>query len=291
MIRTIKNEFLTVEINDVGAELYSVKSNKTGIEYLWQGDEKYWSGRAPVLFPICGRLFEGKYTFDGKTYEMNIHGIARRAQFSSQSIAQNSAEFTLCSGENTKKIYPFDFEFKVIFTLKDNRLEITYSVKNKGKADMPFSFGAHPAFNVPFDSGEKFEDYYLEFGADTLEKIRLSDRGLYLGKTEEFLLKDRKLHLTHDLFDNDALFFKTENGSVKLKSNKNDKCIEVIYDDMTSVGVWHKPKTDAPFVCIEPWHGIPADDGITDDFKTKRDMLTLQPTKEYRNTYSIEIFE
>ena len=291
MVKTIKNEYLTVKINEVGAELYSIKSNKTGTEYLWQGDEKYWSGRSPVLFPICGRLFEGKYICDGKIYEMANHGIARRTEFSSHSISDASAEFTLCSDENTKKIYPFDFEFKVIFALKNNRLEITYSVKNKGKTDMPFSFGAHPAFNVPFGGDEQFEEYYLEFGADTLEKILLSSNGLYLGKTEKFLLEDKKLWLTHDLFDNDALFFKTKSGSVKLKSAKNDKCIEVIYDDMTSVGVWHKPKTDAPYVCIEPWHGIPADEGKTDDFATKRDMLTIKPEQEYGNTYVIKISE
>ena len=63
MIQTIENEFLIVQINDTGAELVSLKSKKTGIEYLWQGDAKYWKGRSPVLFPICGRLYKGKYTF------------------------------------------------------------------------------------------------------------------------------------------------------------------------------------------------------------------------------------
>ena len=76
-MQRIENEFLTVDVNENGAELWSIKSKKTGIEYLWQGNAEYWKGRAPILFPICGRLFEGKYFYDGKEYAMPIHGIAK----------------------------------------------------------------------------------------------------------------------------------------------------------------------------------------------------------------------
>ena len=291
MILKIKNEYLTAEINENGAELSSLKSNKSGTEYRWQGDAKYWTGRSPVLFPICGRLFEGKYTYGGKTYEMANHGIVRHADFSSEKLSDVSVELTYLANEESKKIYPFDFEFKVKFALNGNAIEVTYSVKNTGVKDLPFSFGAHPAFNVPFNKDEKFEDYYLEFKSDELEKILLSERGLYLCKTEKYPLKDGKLGLKHELFDNDASFFKTNCGSVKLKSVKNDSSLEVSYEDMTCVGVWHKPKTDAPYVCIEPWHGIPADEGKTDDFSSKRDMITLKPEEEYENTYVIKINE
>ena len=161
MILKIKNEYLTAEINENGAELSSLKSNKSGTEYRWQGDAKYWTGRSPVLFPICGRLFEGKYTYGGKTYEMANHGIVRHADFSSEKLSDVSVELTYLSSEESKKIYPFDFEFKVKFTLNENAIEVTYSVKNTGVKDLPFSFGAHPAFNVPFNKDEKLEDYYL----------------------------------------------------------------------------------------------------------------------------------
>ena len=56
----LKNGTLTATVESYGAELRSVV--KDGAEYLWQGDPAYWAGRAPVLFPICGRLVEGKYT-------------------------------------------------------------------------------------------------------------------------------------------------------------------------------------------------------------------------------------
>ena len=291
MIKTIENKYLTAEINETGAELYSIKSKKTGREYIWQGDPAYWSGRSPVLFPICGRLFQGKYTYCGKEYEMPIHGITKGVDFKSQKISENSVEFTLVSDENTKKQYPFEFEFTVRFALKKNSLLITYFVKNKDGKEMPFSFGAHPAFNVPFYDGGKFEDCFIEFSKNELDKVILSDSGLNLNKTEKFSLKDKKLYLKHDLFDNDAWFFAIKKGKTKLKSDKTPDFIEVSYNDMTCLGLWHMPKTDAPYVCIEPWHGIPCDEGKVDDFNNKRQTLRLSPNKTFKNTYSIKIKE
>ena len=65
MLYSIENDRLRVEINDIGAELYSIKDKADGFEYLWQGDPQYWSGRAYNLFPICGRITEGRYTYKG----------------------------------------------------------------------------------------------------------------------------------------------------------------------------------------------------------------------------------
>ena len=81
MIWTIKNEFLEVQVNDYGAELWSIKGLKTNTEYLWQGEKPYWGDRATVIFPICGRLYQGKYTYKGKTYEMIIHGFAKKMNY------------------------------------------------------------------------------------------------------------------------------------------------------------------------------------------------------------------
>ena len=95
MIRKIENEYLSIEINEKGAELYSIKSKSTGIEYLWQGNPEFWGGRSTVLFPICGRLFGGKYTYNGVEYEMPIHGIAKLFDFTVNNFSDNSIEFVL----------------------------------------------------------------------------------------------------------------------------------------------------------------------------------------------------
>ena len=101
----------------------------------------------------------------------------------------------------------------------------------------------------------------------------------------------KKLPLSHSLFYNGALFFETETDKVKLKSSKSKTSIEVSYKDMTCLGLWHKPKTYAPYVCIEPWHGIPSTDGVVDDFSTKNHMIKLKANKRYNNSYTIKIVE
>ena len=93
MIRKIENDCLSVEINEKGAELFSIKSKKTGIEYLWQGNPEFWKDRATILFPICGRLFGGKYTYNGVEYEMPIHGIAKLFEFNAKSLSNTEIEF------------------------------------------------------------------------------------------------------------------------------------------------------------------------------------------------------
>lgn len=291
MIKKIENENLIVEINEIGAGLYSIKSKKTGIEYLWQGNPTYWSGRAPILFPICGRLYGGKYVYKGKEYEMPIHGIVKTSEFDTSKKSDKEIKFILRSNDNTKKQYPFDFEFEVRYSLNGDSLEITYYVKNNDSKEMPFSLGSHPAFNVPFNSGETFEDYYIEFGKDVLDKIVLSDKCFYMGETQQYSLKDKKLDLQHNIFDNDALFFVMNTDKVKLKSKSKENYIEVSFNDMTCLGLWHTPKTDAPYVCIEPWHGIPSDEGKIDNLDTKRQTIKIQHDKTYQNTFVIKISE
>ena len=75
---TLKNEYLTIAVNPMGAELFSVKSNADDHEYLWQGDPTVWNGRSPILFPIAGRLKSDSYRYQGKFYCLPKHGFARR---------------------------------------------------------------------------------------------------------------------------------------------------------------------------------------------------------------------
>lgn len=291
MISKIENEFLSVEINSLGAEVFSIKSKKTDIEYLWQGNPEFWKSRSTVLFPVCGRIFGGYYTYNNKKYEMPIHGFSKLFEFSANVISASEICFTLRSNEQTLAYYPFDFVFKITYKLDKSALLTKYNVQNVSNCDMYFSYGAHPGFNVPFNNAERFTDYYLEFSNSELEKLVFSDTCFNTGKTEKMALSGNKLNLSHDLFDNDAIFIKTNEGAVKLKSAKSSNYIEVSYKDMTCLGLWHKPKSDAPYVCIEPWHGVPSFDGVIDELTTKNQTLKLAPNKEYQNEYVIKIFE
>ena len=291
MIRKIENECLAVEINERGAELFSLKSKRTGREFLWQGDPKYWSGRSTVLFPICARLYGGRYFCEGKEYEMPIHGIAKLFDFDARKNGDSEISLTLKSSPETKSYYPFDFEFTVRYALCDSELKTEFEVKNTGEGTMYFSYGGHPGFNVPFSPGESFEDAYLEFSCEELMRLVFSEACFFTGEREKYPLKDGRLPLAHSLFDNDAIFFESEAGAVRLKSQVSGTAIEVSYRDMTALGIWHKPKSDAPYICIEPWHGIPSLDGRVDDLKTKADMIALNVNNSYKNSYKIRVFE
>ena len=294
MLYTIENDKIRVEISDKGAELQSIVGKKTGFEYLWQGDAKYWGNRATVLFPICGRLTEGKYTYEGNTYEMVLHGFARQSVFNV--IAQNKESITLelKSSEDSRKIYPFDFTFRMTYALDGATVKNEFTVINEGEGDLPFSVGGHPGFNVPFADGEAFEDYFITFKEKCApKKLVMSPTCYYTGKDEDFKLKcGKRFDLKHELFANDAIFLKETDHTVSLKSSKNKRAVTVEFSDkLTHVGFWQKPNSDAPYVCIEPWSGVPAYDGIVDDFKTKNLLTHLPAGETYENWFTITITE
>jgi len=293
MIYTIENEQIKVDISDRGAEMMSLVGKKTGFEYLWQGDATYWASRATVLFPICGRLTDGKYTFGGQTYEMILHGFAKLSDFTVVAHNRESITFELVSSEESRKIYPFDFVLRMTYTLDGASVKTAFEVKNPMDAALPFSVGGHPGFNIPFCEGEAFEDYYLEFACKKdCRRLVMSPTCYYTGETEPMVLEDGKiLRLRHELFDNDAIFLEGMCRKVSLKSTKNDRAITVNWDDMTHVGFWQKPHTDAPYVCIEPWHGVPAYDGKIDDFATKNEFIHLPAGEVYHNEFTVTVTE
>ena len=290
----IENEFLKVVISDKGAEMQSIVGKKTGTEYLWQGNEKYWAGRAPIMFPICGRLFDGKYTYEGKEYEMILHGFARFQTFEVIAKSDEAITFELRDNEETRACYPFSFLFRVTFSLDGNNLKNTFYVENENEKDLPFSVGGHPGFNVPFKEGESFDDYYLEFACvKPTSRIHTSDNGFfYAGYDDAYPMENGKIiRLSHELLNNHGMFFTNMCNRVSLKSTKNDKALTMHFEDMTHLGLWHKPESDAPYVCIEPWHGIPATDGKVDDLATKNEMIHLAKGESFSNYLDITIDE
>ena len=288
MLHTLKNGILTVEINDRGAELFSVR--RDGCEYLWQGDPAYWAGRAPNLFPICGRLYEGVYTWESKTYEMILHGFAKVSDFRPVRISDAEMRFVLESDAETKKSYPFDFVFTVSYRLNGNRLETELSVVNTDEGILPFAWGAHPGFNVPLGGEGDFSDYVLEFSEPCSpdELIFSDDLHLNTGKKRAYPLEGgRRLPLSHRIFDTDALFLSRVADTVTLKSEKSARYVTFHYPEFPYLGIWHAPKSDAPYVCIEPWCGLPAYHEVTDDFATKSDMFRILPGESKTARYEI----
>ncbi len=276
----LKNAELTAAFSTMGAEVISVK--RGSCEYIWQGDPTYWKGRAPMLFPICGRLYGGQYTYEGKTYEMACHGFMRNREFRMVDIGDDSITFSLESDAQTRALYPFDFRLTVTHLLQGSSLFTEVTVENTGDEILPAAFGAHPGFNVPLEGNGKFTDYYLEFTEPcSPDEILMTDTCFRTGRNTAYPLRDgKRLPLRHDLFLIDAVFLSRVASGVTLKSDTTERSVTVKYPDMPYIGVWHKPGTEAPYVCIEPWCGMPSYDGQTDDFSTKSDMFRIVPGGE-----------
>lgn len=293
MIYTIENPKFRVSVNTTGAELHSMYSKETKTEYIWQGDSKYWSGRAYNLFPFIGRMYKNTYMYQGEAYTSRAHGIARYFVFTLEERSATRLTLLLKDNEDTLQEYPFHFEFRVFFELEENTLNVRYEVTNTDTKTLICAFGGHPGFNVPFGEGE-FEDYYVEFSEKTsIQRQLLSDSDRFMaGKAIPYALKDGlQMPLQHDLFNHDAVILSNTSRYAFLKCDKESRYIAMKFDDFKYLGIWHPGDTDAPFVCFEPWGALPATDGIIDNLESKADMIHVPAGKTAQASYTIEIHE
>lgn len=283
----LKNDQLTVTFSSHGAEVVSVK--RGNCEYVWQGDPTYWKGKAPMMFPICGKLFGDEYTYGGKTYAMKQHGFLRNSDFDMLDLTDDRITFALRANDETRALYPFEFALTVTHVLEGDTVKTEVCVQNKGEGGLPFTFGAHPGFNVPLDGGGAFEDYYIEFAEPcSPDEISKTDTCLQIGRHRAYPLKDGKiLPLHHGLFDIDSIFFARVADRVTLRSHTTERSVTLTYPQFPYLGIWHAPRSKAPYLCIEPWCGLPSYDGETDDFATKPDMFRLQAGEEKTIVFSI----
>ena len=264
-----------------GAELVSVKAND--IEKMHDG-ESFWNRHSPVLFPIVGKLRNGKTIIEGKEYEMGQHGFARDMEF--EEIGENS--YVLKANEETKAKYPYDFELYISHEVKKNKVITKYKVVNKDSKTMYFGLGGHPAYACEYTSGK----YRLEFEdiEDRLEIYQLED-GL-LKKNPEKLSKffrENRIFLDEKTFEKDALIIKNINSSKIYLKTETKTILAFEFKGFPYLGVWSKP--GAPFVCIEPWQNHTDDVDASGNFVDKESILKLEPNEEFDTEYSVEFFE
>ncbi|MES3017629.1 MAG: aldose 1-epimerase family protein [Bacteroidota bacterium] len=286
---TLENEFLKVQISTTGAQLTSVFNKLNSTEHLWQGNPSIWAFHAPNLFPVVGECFNKEINVDGKAYPMERHGFTRTSEFTIQDCTDIHAKFCLGHSEKTLQAYPYKFNFQVLYDLFDSELRISYKVINRDENSILFSVGAHPAFNIPFFKGEKYEDYYIEFEKEEqLVRHSLSGEGFFNGQTDTVALNDKKINLSKDLFKDGALVFKTlESREVLIKNHKTPNFISVSFPHFEALGIWAAPGAD--FVCIEPWLGYGDNIGGPGEFKNKEGIRTLEHGHVFEVDYTIGI--
>jgi len=278
----LKNERLTVKISKCGAELKSLCCD--GTEYIWPSRLEIWGASAPIMFPICGGLKNDSYTFEGKTYTLQKHGYIRFMDFAVESATETSAVLLHRSNDETKKMFPFDYEFRVLFSLQEKSLCIEYSVYNLGEGTMYFNVGAHEGYFTP----EGIEDYDVIFPkSETLDAYVLY--GNLVSEQRLPIIKDScTLPLYDKYFTVDALVFKDlTSRSAVLRNRKTGKAIRLDFPDAKYFLIWHKPNT--PFICLEPWDGLQDTLDADGELSHKEGITSLASLKEFRYSHTITV--
>jgi aldose 1-epimerase len=118
----------------------------------------------PILFPYPNRVHGGRYRFGGKEFQLPIglapnaiHGFAIDAPWD---VIEHKATETGAVVAGRYQIskqtpamlanWPTDAVLQVRYELSGRRLTMTITVSNPTGRDLPYGFGIHPYFRLPF---------------------------------------------------------------------------------------------------------------------------------------------
>lgn len=269
----IRSDALTAEIAPLGAELQSLR-DRHGRELMWSGDPAFWSGRAPLLFPIVGRLNGDMLRLGDRRYTLDKHGFARRSLFELVAATDNAAHFRLTDSPATHSAYPFAFALDAHFALAGAALHMNVTVTNPDDAELPFSFGYHPAFAWPLPFGAPRGAHAITFAEDEPAPLVQPDAdGLIASEPRQTPVIGNRLVLRDDLFAADALIWKQLRSRRLRYGAPTGPALDIAFPDTDWLGIWSKP--GAGFLCIEPWAGSADDQGFAGDFRTKPGVVRL----------------
>jgi len=273
----LTSPLMSAQIAPLGAELVRLADTE-GRELLWNGDPAFWSGRAPLLFPIVGRLLGDELRHEGVAYPMAQHGLARRRSFALVEADPGRALFRLEADEETRRQYPFAFRLDVTYTLAEATLSIEAKVINTGVVPLPASFGFHPAFRWPLPYGGTRADHVLIFEKAEVAPIHRPVGGLLSRATEPNPAIEAVFTPTDAMFERDALIFTQVRSRHVRFGVPGEPGLEVAFPGMPQLGIWSKP--GAPFLCIEPWFGYASPEGDERPFVEKPGLAHIPPGAE-----------
>jgi galactose mutarotase-like enzyme len=286
----LSNETLRVEVSAHGAELQSIR--KGDVEYLWQGDSRYWGRRSPVLFPIVGSVWEARYRVDGTEYQLGQHGFARDMDFTLVCATDTEVRYRLESSDETLAKYPYPFVLEIAYRLHGASIDVIWEVKNPSDKDMYFQIGAHPAFFYPDYDPEKSGRGFFTFDrTEGIECIRIKEKGCVDAVTKWPLeMPEGVLKLEKDTFDAIDTIMVQDSQLKRVNMFKEDGTAWLSLSfDAPVVGIWSPPGKVAPFICIEPWYGRCDRVGYEGEYKDKDWMNCLAPGEGFKSVYTIEI--
>ncbi|RUU02553.1 aldose 1-epimerase family protein [Mesorhizobium sp. USDA-HM6] len=283
---TLHGDGISATIVGQGAELVSLRDAE-GTELLWQAGPA-WRRHSPVLFPIVGRLKGDRLRHRGQNYPMTQHGFARDRRFAWTERGPFSCTLVLVDDAETRVHYPLAFYLAVSYSLAPRQLGVTFEVTNTGDEPLPASIGAHPAFNWPLLPELPKEAYRLTFADDEPGPIRRLKDGLMLPTPQPTPIEGQTLALSERLFDDDAVILDRPASTSVRYAAERGPAIEMSWQGFNELGIWSKPG-GAPFLCIEPWHGIASPVDFDGEFADKPGVMLIPPGATRTLSYRIAI--
>lgn len=286
----LENEFLCVEIAEMGAEVTRIYDKTEDNEILWEGNPVYWKRHSPVLFPNVGKTYKNRVLINGTQYPTSQHGFARDNVFTCIEAANEKASFMFRSSEETKEVYPFDFELHINYKLNKKELTVEWQVKNCGDETMYFTIGGHPAFRFAKPEETK-ADYVLKIpGKEKLEYV-LIDISCGCANVDEvhtLQLSEETYPLSDELFAKDALV--VDNGQIEeawLCHKDGTPYVGVRSAGFPNYGIWSVE--GAPFVCLEPWMGRCDNVGFNAELSEKLNVNKVEAGEKFIKDYTIVV--
>lgn len=279
---TLRNKEMTVTINPVGAEMYSITA-ANGTEYLWEGDPKFWEQHAPVMFPICSGLKNDEFRYKGKTYPLGKHGYGKFETFEVESQSETEAVFLLRSDEKSLAVFPFEYELRIRYALRGKSIDIVYDVTNPAKEPLYMSIGSHEAYACP----EGIQDYEIVFPQPETLISTPDPLGSY--DTELIMENQSVLPMDYKYFQIDALIFKkcVKSTSVQLRHKETGRGVQVDFEGFPYLLFW--TKVDAPYLCIEPWCGITDTPDTDGDITKKEGINRVESGETFHRVHTITL--
>ena len=225
-------------------------------------------GGNPILFPICGQLEQGSYTWNGQTYSMANHGVARTSVWEvvgTSTDGEASITIALRSSTETLQAFPFAFELLFTYSLSDGQLHTRQQYRNLSETEaMPFYAGFHPYFAIDGSKNLAYETDATQFIDYNDNIVKPFDGTVDLEtRVESVCLLDAKKR---------EIAFQGAGGAR----------VRLIYDDLFKYVVLWSVK-DRPFICVEPWMAM------TGELNRQEELVMLEAGESLHTVLTIAV--
>ncbi len=305
----IHNDHLAVDIAPRGAEVLSMRTLRDRQEHAWHGDPTYWHGHAPILFPITGGMWNSTCRIHGRQYTIPKHGFARLRNWDVLDQGADNLSLAIESTDLEEQLYPWRYRLQVHYRLDGAALNAKFTVRNLNFDErMPFQLGGHPSFVLPDwrPTDQRIQGFLRletarEDGVLPETMLRAGRQGCIepnrvpVPWASEGLLGEMLADLAPlipicvDTFAHEALIFDSGQVSAIEVLDLSGHRVARVSSDAPTWLVWQPQGLHAPFLCVEPWYGLPDPIEFNGNIWERPFLQILAPSEVWTGGYRIEL--